>query len=186
MTTRRSFLLTAAALPAIAQLKSRRSEAKPITAAEREGRVERARELMTANKLDAICLSGGTSLRYFTGIRWGTSERLFACVLPRRGEPFYVCPAFEEERAREQAGDKVRVLTWQEDEDPYALVGKGLGASAIRIGMEERTIYAYADGIAHANRGATVVSATPVTAGCRARKSPAELELLRLANNITL
>ncbi|MDQ1471824.1 MAG: Xaa-Pro dipeptidase [Bryobacterales bacterium] len=190
MTTRRSLLVTAAAaipaLPAIAQLKSRRAEAKPITPGEREARIERARELMTANKLDAICLSGGTSLRYFTGIRWGTSERLFACVLPRKGDPFYVCPAFEEERAREQAGDKVRVLTWQEDEDPYALVGKGLASSAVRIGMEERTIFAYADGIAHSNRGATVVSATPVTAGCRAVKSPAELDLLKLANNATL
>src|SRR6266704_4200077 len=97
--TRRSFLTTAAAfpvLPAMAQLKSRRAEARPITPGEREARIERARELMTANKLDAICLAGGTSLRYFTGIRWGNSERLFACVLPRKGDPFYVCPAFEE------------------------------------------------------------------------------------------
>ena len=191
MLTRRSLLLTAAALPASAQLttpalKSRRAEAHPITASEREARTERARELMTANKLDAICLTGGTSLRYFTGIRWGTSERLFAYVIPRKADPFYICPAFEEERAREQAGDKPRILTWQEDEDPYALVGKGLASSAITIGMEERTIFMYADGIAHSNRGSTVVSATPVTAGCRARKSSAELALLKLANNVTL
>jgi Xaa-Pro dipeptidase len=198
MSSRRSFiatsLTTAAALPVIPlaaqlkipELKNRRSEAVPITAAEREARIERARELMTANKLDAICLAGGTSLRYFTGIRWGNSERLFACVLPRKGEPFYVCPAFEEDRAREQVGSKVRILTWQEDEDPYVLVGKGLGASGLRIGMEERTLFVYADGIAQSNRGATVVSATPVTAGCRARKSPAELALLKLANHVTL
>jgi Xaa-Pro dipeptidase len=187
--TRRSFLTAAAALPAppaTAQLKSRRSEARPITAGEREARVERARELMNAHKLDALCLSGGTSLRYFTDVRWGNSERLFACVIPRKGELFYVCPAFEEERAREQAGDRARVLTWQEDEDPYRLVGKGLGASALRIGMEERTLFVYADGIAKANRGATVSSGTAVTAGCRSRKSPAELDLLKLANSVTL
>src|ERR1700691_71392 len=78
--------------PAIAALKNRHSEAKPITLAERKDRLERARELMAENKLDAICLIGGTSLMYFTGVRWGNSERLFAFVLPKKGHPFYVTP----------------------------------------------------------------------------------------------
>src|SRR3954466_14183026 len=71
------------ALPApIAKLNSRKSEAKGITPAEREQRIERARELMRANKLDAVFLAGGTSLNYFSGISWWLSERLFAMVLP--------------------------------------------------------------------------------------------------------
>src|SRR5262249_23331949 len=86
----------------IAKLKSRRAEAQPITVAEREQRLERARELMAANKLDAIMVMGGTSLVYFTNIRWWMSERTFALILPAKGNPFYVCPAFEEDRAREQ------------------------------------------------------------------------------------
>src|SRR5262249_5391373 len=87
---------------AIAKLKSRKAEAKPITADERRQRLERASQLMTENKLDAIMVMGGTSLVYFTGIRWFMSERTFALILPTKGEPFYVCPAFEEDRAREQ------------------------------------------------------------------------------------
>src|SRR5262245_34644563 len=86
----------------IAKLKSRKAEAKPITAAERQQRLERARQLMAANKLDAILLMGGTSLVYFTGIRWFMSERTFAMIVPAKGNPFYVSPAFEEDRAREQ------------------------------------------------------------------------------------
>ena len=66
--------------PAIAALTSMRDRAKPITAEERRGRLEKARRLMTENKIDAIVLTGGTSLNYFTGIRWGTSERLFAIL----------------------------------------------------------------------------------------------------------
>jgi Xaa-Pro dipeptidase len=186
MLTRRSLLQAAVAVPAAAQLKSRRAEAQPITGAEREARIERARELMAANRMDAIVLTGGTSLSYFTGLRWGNSERLFACVIPRKSDTFYVCPSFEEDRAREQAGDKAHILTWQEDDNPYALVGKGLAASALTIGIEEKAPFVFADGIAHSNRGSTVVSATPITAGCRARKSPAELALLKLANNVTL
>lgn len=179
-----------AALPdAVARLKSRKAEAKPITAAEREGRLERARRLMTEHKLDAICVAGGTSLRYFAGMRWGNSERLFSMVIPRKGQPFFVSPAFEEERAREQAGSAVKVWTWQEDQDPYALIGEGLrsaGMTTGNVGIEEKTVFAFSDGIGRSNPGFKVVSATPVTAGCRAVKSSAELALMKLANSVTL
>jgi Xaa-Pro dipeptidase len=180
--------------PALAALKNRRAEAQPISLAEREQRFERARELMRAQQIDAIALIGGTSLVYFTGIRWWNSERLFVAILPQKGAPFYVCPAFEEERAREQmreapAGAASRVYTWQEDENPYVLVAQGLkdlGVTAGKLGIEERVTFVFSDGVRKANPGFETVSATPVTAGCRAIKSPAELKLMQLANDVTL
>src|SRR5438045_1049437 len=114
----------APSLPApIAQLKSRKAEAKPIAIEERQQRQERARQLMRENNLDAILMIGGTSLVYFTNIRWWNSERLFAAVLPAKGNAFYVCPAFEEDRARAQIasgheGNNADVRTCEEDEDP--------------------------------------------------------------------
>src|ERR1700719_2289422 len=70
--------LNAASLPpSIARLKSRKSEAVPITREERHERQERARKLMSENELDAIVLMEGTSLKYFTGIGWWGGERLF-------------------------------------------------------------------------------------------------------------
>jgi Xaa-Pro dipeptidase len=69
----------------IQALKNRRSEAKPITLAERKLRFERARELMTEQKVSAILMTGGTSLSYFTGLRWGNSERMVCFVLPAKG-----------------------------------------------------------------------------------------------------
>jgi Xaa-Pro dipeptidase len=180
--------------PAIAALKNRRAEAKPITVAERKDRLERARQLMQQNRIDALCMIGGTSLSYFTGIRWWNSERLFTFVVPQKGTPFYVSPAFEGDRAREQIsqapdGDSCRVLLWQEDEDPYRLVAQGLkdtGISTGRVGIEERTTFVFSDGIAKANPGIQIVSATPVAAGCRMIKSPAEIALMRLAAQVTL
>jgi Xaa-Pro dipeptidase len=180
--------------PALAALKSRRGEAQPISVAEREQRYLRAQQLMSQHQIDAIALIGGTSLVYYTGVRWWNSERLFVCVLPRKGAPFYVSPAFEEERAREQmqhapGGKQSRVYTWQEDEDPYALVGQGLkelGLTGGKLGMEERVTFVFADGLRKAAPAFEIVSATPVTAGCRAVKSPAELALMRLANDVTL
>ena len=180
--------------PSLAALSSMRERVRPISADERRGRVERARKLMKEAGLDALVLTPSTSLRYFTGIRWWGGERLFACVVPRRGEPFFVCPAFEEDRAREQialgpfAGDRADVRTWQEDESPYALVAAGLkdrGAATGTIGIDETAKFVFSDGIASAASGARVVSGTPVTAGCRMIKDAHELEIMELANQAT-
>lgn len=185
---------SAALPPPIAALQSMRDLAKPITNGERLGRVERARRLMAEHRLDAIAMMGGTSLVYFSNIRWWNSERLFLMVLPFAGEPFYVCPAFEEDRAREQTaggpfGGNADIRTWHEDEDPYALTAAALkdrGIAAGRLGIEEKTYFTFADALAAAAPALRIVSATPVTAGCRMVKDAHEIELMRLANRVTL
>jgi Xaa-Pro dipeptidase len=180
--------------PAIAALKDRRSEAKPITSQEREARIARARELMQQQKIDAICIAGGTTLNYFTGVHWYNSERAMLLLLPVKGEPFAICPAFEEERLQERlalvpAMAHTRLYTWQENESPYAQLAAGLKASGITtgsIGIEETMPYVFAEGVGRALPQATLVNARPVTAGCRSIKSPAELAIMQLANSITL
>jgi Xaa-Pro dipeptidase len=178
--------------PSIARLQSRRGEAKPITKEERADRQERARKLMADNSLDAIVLMEGTSLRYFTGVRWWGGERMFALVLPVKGAAFYVCPAFEEGRAREQLanapdGDHAEVRVWQEDESPSQLLARGLkDRSMARVGIEEAMRFAFVDAIAKAAQQATLSIATPVTAGCRMVKSAHEIALMRLASQVTL
>ena len=180
--------------PSLARLKSRKSEATPITRDERHDRQERARQFMTENALDAIVLMEGTSLRYFTGVRWWGGERTFALVMPAKGAAFYVCPAFEEGRAREQLsnapdGDHADVRVWQEDESPYQRIAQGLkdrGLASAKIGIEETVRFVFADNIAKAAPQAALVSATPVTAGCRMVKSAHEIALMRLASLVTL
>jgi len=180
--------------PSIAALKSMKDQAKPITVEERRARQEKARHLMESNRINALLLMEGTSLDYFTGIRWWGGERLFAMVLPAKGEAFYVCPAFEEGRAREQIakspeGARVDVRTWQEDENPYQRLAQGLrdrGIATGTFGMEETIRFAFSNGIAQAIPQANYVSGTPVTAGCRMVKSDHEIELMRLANQVTL
>jgi len=180
--------------PSIAQLKSRKSEAQPITREERQARQEHARKLMSENALDAVVMMEGTSLRYFTGMHWWGGERMFALVLPAKGTTFYVCPAFEEGRAREQLnnapdGEHADVRTWQEDESPYQVVAQGLKDRAIstgKLGVEETMRFMFVDGLAKAAPQATLTTATPVTAGCRMVKSAHEIALMRLASQVTL
>jgi len=180
--------------PSIAALKSRKSEATPIRREERQERQERARQLMKENSLDAMVLMAGTSLQYFAGIRWWGGERMFALVLPAKGSAFYVCPGFEEGRAREQIknapeGENPDVRIWQEDESPYERLAQGLqerGIASGKIGLEETIKFVFAEGVAKVAAQATVTSATPVTAGCRMIKSPHEIALMRLASQVTL
>ena len=143
---------------------------------------------MVENGIDALVLEGGTSMFYYTGVRWGNSERTFAVVIPARGELAWVTPGFEEERARELITGSKDVRAWQEDESPYRLIAgilRDRGATG-RIGIEERLRFFIYDGIRAELPAAQFVSATPVTAGCRMFKSPAELALMQRANDITL
>ena len=150
---------------------------------------------MAQQQVDAIFMIGGTSLVYFTGVKWWNSERLGAAVIPAKGQMFWVCPAFEEARLREQVaetcpeGSSVKVLTWNEHEDPYQLVAQGLkdlGIASGSLGIEERTTYVFVEGVSKAAPQMKIVSATPVTAGCRMVKTDHELQLLTLANQVTL
>ena len=161
----------------------------PITEAERRGRIEKARRLMSENGIDALFLEGGTSMFYFTGVRWGNSERTFGVVIPAKGELAWVTPGFEESRARELIKFSNDVRVWQEDESPYAVIAKILrdrGAATGTIGIEERTRFFIFDGVRQLLPQAKFVNAMPVTAGCRMFKSAAEIALMQRANDITL
>ena len=96
----------------------------PISDEERRARIEKARRLMAENGIGAMFLEGGTSMFYFTGVRWGNSERTFGVVIPRSGELAWITPAFEEQRARELIKFSNDVRVWQEDESPFKLIAQ--------------------------------------------------------------
>jgi len=161
----------------------------PISDDERRARIEKARRLMAENGISAIFLEGGTSMFYYTGVHWGNSERTFGVVIPAHGELAWVTPAFEEQRARELIKFSNDVRTWQEDESPYKVIAQVIrdrGAATGKVGVEERVRFFIFDGVRQELPGAHFVSATPVTAGCRIYKSPAEIALMQRANDITL
>jgi Xaa-Pro dipeptidase len=141
-----------------------------------------------ATKYDALFIAPGTSLYYFTGVRWGLSERLLGLVVPRTGQPILIAPAFEEGRLREKLRFPLEVRVWEEDESPTKLVAAALADRKIlsgRIGVEEATAFTFFDHLRDAAPAFEYASADPVTIACRGRKSPHELELMRLACEAT-
>jgi Xaa-Pro dipeptidase len=189
-TVPRSAMADEGELPApIAALRPRLDGVVPISLAERRERVARAQKLMAETGLDAVVMASGTSLDYFTGASWGLSERFFGMVLTREGDPAWVTPAFEKQRALEQIQIGSDVRAWQEDESPYALVAaivRDRQVATGRVGIEEAMPFVFADGIGKAAPALKVESATPVTAGCRVIKDAHEIALMRRACEITM
>ena len=176
--------------PAFEGLKPVRERIRPIAVEEFRGRIERAQRLMTESKpvFAALYLTPGSSLYYCTGIRWELSERLLALVIPRKGEPVMVCPAFEESRLRELLRWPIEVRVWQEDENPAALVAKCVSERGVRtgrVGVEETTRFTFYDALRRAAPALEYASGDAITIGCRARKSAHEVELMRLACETT-
>ena len=161
---------------------------EPLTAEDYAARQEKARRLLSANRLDAVFIGGGTNLLYFTKVGWWLSERVFGVVLSLKKDPVWVCPAFEAPRAKElvPAGQEIR--TWEEHEDPYALIGgvlRDIGASTGRLGTAPDLRAFEVHGLRRTLAGAQVVDGAPVTEGCRGTKTAKEIAYLDLANRIT-
>ncbi len=173
----------------MAQARTAVSGVAPISDDERRARIEKAQRLMKEHRIDAIFLEGGSSLFYYTGVRWGNSERMFAAVIPAQGELAWITPKFEEARARELIRFGKDIRAWEEDESPYKVVTgifKDRGIRTGRVGMEERVRFFLFDGIRQEAKHLEYVSADPITAGCRMFKSPAEIALMQRANDITI
>jgi len=176
--------------PAFSALKPLGPRVHSITADEFEQRLMHAQKLMSelATKFDALFFAPGTSLYYFTGVRWGISERLLGLVVPRAGAPVLVVPGFEEGRLREKLRFPIEVRVWQEDESPTKIAAAALAERGVRtgrLGVEETAAFTFFDHLRAAAPGFECVSADALTVACRGRKSEHELELMRLACEAT-
>lgn len=175
--------------PDVSELKDITTGAVPIGREERLARIGRAQALMKAAGIGAVLIEPGSSLIYFTGVRWGRSERLTAAILLVEGEPCIVTPFFEEPSVRESLAIPAEVRVWQEDQDPLAVVAgflKERKLAARPIGIEETVRYFAVDGLQRALPGAKIVSANPVVRGCRMIKTAPELALMQFATDVTI
>jgi Xaa-Pro dipeptidase len=172
-----------------AKRNSMSADAKPISAEERRARIVKAQMLMVQRKIAALLIEPGSSLEYFTGIRWHRSERTTVAIIPAIGEILVVTPAFEEPSVREtlQVGGDVRA--WDEHDSPFERIVQGLKDRDIRSGViaaESTMRFFIIAGIHQVSGAYEIVPADAIVRACRLIKSPAELALLQLANDITI
>ena len=200
LATRRQLIATAAALPLLGSAVARAAApdlsalrdlttgTTPIGPGERAARLARAQALMRAQGLGAVVLEPGSSMIYFTGVRWSRSERPTLAVLPVEGEPCIVTPFFEEPSVRQTLGIPASVRVWQEDGDAFAVAAGFLrdrGLAGGPVGIEETVRFFIAEGLGR-SLGRPLVSANPVVRGCRMVKTPAEIALMQAATDVTI
>ena len=163
-------------------------EFTPISAEERKSRVAKAQKLMAEKNIQAIILDAGINMNYYTGISWHPSERSMLAIIPVKGEIHFICPAFEEDRFLEMAPAGTKVITWEEDENPFTLtisVLKNLGIQKGQIGIDEFCRFFIFDGLRKTSNF-QFVNADTITIPCRIIKSPAEIALMQKANDATV
>lgn len=179
-----------AVAPPIEALESRLAqEPPPITEAERVERRARAQALMAQLEVDALLVEPGPSMLYFSGVRWGRSERLFAMLLPRAGEALFISPAFERQRAESLVESRFPIRIWQEHESPYTLVAAALrewGAATGTLALDPSARYFLARELGRTAPALRLADASPVMERTRGLKTAHEIEIMRFANRTTL
>lgn len=133
--------------------------------------------------LTGLVITPGYDLRYLTGSRAQTFERLTALVLPASGDPTVVVPRLELAALKESAVTElgVAVRDWVDGDDPYALVADAFAgatnpAVAVTESMTALHLLPLADKL-----GAVPVLATSVLRRLRMIKDNAEIDALRAA-----
>lgn len=157
----------------------------PIRVFEHEARIEAATRRMVEMRADALLIGAGASLRYFTGVAWGASERLVALLLRRGRRPAMICPAFELGSLHEVLLIDAEILPWEEDENPAELLASAV-AGAETLALDPAAPFLLFTQLRDITPALKVVDATPVVLGCRGCKSETELALLSYAKGLTL
>jgi Xaa-Pro dipeptidase len=173
----------------LARLKNMRGDVPAIGVDERLRRIDKAQRLMREKGVDALWLDVSSSLTYFTGLRMGRSERCHGAVLPARGDIVYLSPAFEVEKLRTLISFGDKVVAWEEDEDPTALLidtVRGFGAGGGVIALDEATPFFTFDGMRKAGNAFSFINGSEITAACRMIKSDQEIALMQTAKTITM
>jgi len=200
--TRRTFFGMTAAAAALAtsarafaadiqakSLSSLTASAKPIAAQEHAARLAKLQLLMQQQKVAAFLVEAGSSLEYFTGIRWWRSERTTAALIPAEGKTVVVTPFFEVPSIQESLKIDADVRPWHEDQSPFALIAGALGHRGTigPLAIEPTTRHFIVDNVGKAfGAPRAIASGESLVNACRMRKSPAELSLMQAASDVTI
>ncbi|MEE9385934.1 MAG: Xaa-Pro peptidase family protein [Nannocystaceae bacterium] len=159
-----------------------------VSEGEHAARIERGRKAAAERGCDGMLLEAGVSQRYFTGLRWGLSERPLLLWIPSSGPPVWICPAFEEGTLRERLPASATVRVWEEHERPYSQVAGLLperGRRRAKVAVDPMMRSFVVAGLQLASRGTRWDTRAGAVEACRIVKTDLELARLRRANEAT-
>ncbi len=140
-------------------------------------RLNRLRDHLTAAGIDAALIGLGPDLEYFTGYRAHPLERLTMLIVTRRAPATLVLPVLEAAHFA-PIKDAVVARTWQETEDPIAIV-VGLLGDAASAAVSDETWARFLIDLQHTRPDLRFERASSFTGPLRMRKESVEVEALR-------
>ena len=129
--------------------------------------------------VDVLLLSTGADLPYLTGYEAMPLERLTMLVVPAEGDAVLVVPRLEAPRVVEQP-DAFSIRSWEETEDPIAVVA-GLVGAAPTAAIGDHTWARFVIDLQDALPNTRFRRAVDVTGPLRVVKDAAEIDALRAA-----
>jgi len=161
---------------------------RPTIPAERFGdRMSAAQALARDAGLGALLVGVGADLRYLSGYPALPLERLTMLVLPANGDPALVVPRLEATPAQScppAAAGILGVVTWEESDDPHALVATMVRDAAagstgdLRVGVSDDLPARHLLRIQGRLSGVPLQLASPVLGRLRVVKDADEIALL--------
>ena len=149
-------------------------------------RLDAARDAASRNGIDAVLVTPGPDLRYLAGYHAIPLERLTCLLVPASGEPALIVPRLERAAAEASgAADVVQVLTHEETDNAFAMaagvVRDAIGTVPSTVALTNSMPALHVLRLRDAMPSARQVLAGAVLGELRLRKSPEEVESLRLA-----
>ncbi|HSA52824.1 MAG TPA: Xaa-Pro peptidase family protein [Yinghuangia sp.] len=146
-------------------------------------RLAAAAKAAAAAGLDALLITPGADLRYLTGYEALPLERLTCLVVPAEGDSFLVVPGLEKPAAEASPAARlgIDITGWAETEDPYALIARRLPRGVAKVGVDNHMWAEKVLGFRRVLPEAEQALAGGVLREMRMRKTPAEIEALRVA-----
>jgi Xaa-Pro aminopeptidase len=146
-------------------------------------RLATAKAATASAGIDALLLAPGANLRYLLGYDAPPLERLTCLLVPGDADPALVVPHLERQAALDSPAGELglTVHSWEETDDPYALVAGLLRPGVARVGLDNHMWAEKVFGFAAALPQAEQVLAGVVLRELRMRKTTAEVDALREA-----
>ncbi|MFC4078200.1 M24 family metallopeptidase [Salinithrix halophila] len=106
-------------------------------------RLTHVSDWLKEERMDGALITSPSQIFYLTSFHCEPYERLLGLFLFPGAEPFLICPALEEDRARQSGWDQ-EIIAYSDVENPWERIGKAIEArgdrQATRIAVEKESL----------------------------------------------
>ena len=151
-------------------------------------RLKKLQEVMLSEKLEIVAINAGVDLKYFTGLDFHISERPAVLLIPSEGQPAFIFPEFEIEKAR-QSSQELALFPYPEDTNTWPAVflqaAKYFELSKKTIGVSPESMrYLELEMLKQAAGHGRFISAMEIFKSLKIRKDKDEIFAIRKAISI--